>query len=200
MLNPHNHSLAADIAEAIERDNYAEVLQCARVAPDVLTLRTDNGNMPLLHSAICAGKPQAVKALLKAGADPEATGGPSAYTALHFAVYKHDLDMATILVNHGVDINRGTPKTPLHLAVYFGAEDLVDLLLQSGANPKMGEKLLELAIQRMHDLPEHATSYHRILKKLDLWRKDPTEKVTKDLQRIKTKNYALPAEARQVTL
>lgn len=77
-------------------------------------------------------------------------------TPLHKAIFNTSVRLliADLLVNNGASVNilNQTGETPLHYAVWLGREDLVDLLLQSGADVTIkGNKLkktpLELALE-----------------------------------------------------
>ena len=80
----------------------------------------------------------AVRILLDKGVDVNATQ-VDGMTAVHWAVYHDDLDMAKLLVAHKADVtvqNRyGVP--PLSLACTNGNEHIVQLLLDAGADPNM---------------------------------------------------------------
>src|ERR1041384_614828 len=76
-----------------------------------------------------------VRQLLKEHADVSATQ-PDGMTALHWAVYLDDLEMATLLVKAGA--NPSTENhygiSPLSLACLNGNTDAVELLLEAGAD------------------------------------------------------------------
>lgn len=56
-------------------------------------------------------------------------------TLLHFAVSNKDIKMASLLIHHGIDVNKGGVYdfTPLHFAVLNGDEEMVKLLLDCPA-------------------------------------------------------------------
>lgn len=84
--------------------------------------------------------------LLERGANGNAVPGLMGETALHLCVGRGDLDMATILVQHGVDLN-GVPTRHIDLsmpclyswfsvldtAAYYGRLDMTQYLLNAGA-------------------------------------------------------------------
>jgi len=80
----------------------------------------------------------AVRAMLKAGADVNASQGDG-MTALHWAATRGQADIATMLLyagaNHGATTRLGG-YTPLHLAARAGSAPIVDALVTAGANVK----------------------------------------------------------------
>ncbi|MGE3273641.1 MAG: ankyrin repeat domain-containing protein [Vicinamibacterales bacterium] len=87
--------------------------------------------------AAMAGDHEAVRALLKDGADVNATQGDGV-TALHWAARRGDAELARMLIVAGAN-PRATTRfgdyTPLHLAAERGAGDVVAALVAAGANP-----------------------------------------------------------------
>ena len=91
-----------------------------------------------------------IRGLLQEGADVDAAQ-VDGMTALHWAVYHDDADMAGLLVRSGADVNAenryGVP--PLSLASTNGNATVVRLLLDSGADPNEslegGETVLMIA-------------------------------------------------------
>ena len=186
MFEQHKDPAAREILSALREENRSLILEFAKSA-DILQARSES-NMTLLHSAICEEKRQAVAALLEAGANPNAIGGPAYYTALHFAAYRNDAETAQLLIRHGADVNYCAPaaNTALHLAVYMGAKDVAYILLKAGADPKAGNCVIELARQRMDDIPSHRDLYADILQMVSLWGSDHSEKVERDLQALRS--------------
>src|SRR4051812_32281479 len=88
-----------------------------------------------LAEAAREGDRQTVTTLLHQSIDVNAPG-PDGTTALHWAVYRDDLDMARALVEAGADVNAlnryGVP--PLSLACTNGSRTVAELLLKAGAD------------------------------------------------------------------
>jgi len=103
---------------------------------------------PALYGPAQQGDISAASALISAGSDPNEIGSyqDNHETALHVAVGNSRLEMARFLIAHGANLNaeaynqmQGTHDgTPLHYAACIGNAGMVQLLLESGANPEPG--------------------------------------------------------------
>ena len=87
-----------------------------------------------LHIAIENGNFQAVKCLLRHGADPEKLS--QGKTSLIHAAEQGSSEIAACLISHGVDVDGVSEKnnTPLIYASYKGHMDMVKLLYENGAD------------------------------------------------------------------
>src|SRR5436190_1832515 len=100
--------------------------------------------------AAMKGDKAAVRALLERKADVNAPQVDGA-VALHWAVYKDDIDLADMLLRAGAkpDVVNREGITPLHMASLYGNVKMMDRLLKAGADPKRrgpaGETMLMLA-------------------------------------------------------
>ena len=86
--------------------------------------------------AVMQGNKDAVRALLKDGADVNTALGDG-MTALHYAASKHDLEMAKILLYAGANVKATTRiggYTPLLIASRDGDAPMIETLLASGAD------------------------------------------------------------------
>ena len=90
-----------------------------------------------LHAAAYGGTAETVKALLQAGADPNAPTARGT-TPLHlFAAWNKDSGTVKALLEAGVDPNAPDAGafTPLHSAAAVGTAEVVAVLLEAGADP-----------------------------------------------------------------
>jgi ankyrin repeat protein len=97
-----------------------------------VNLRSQNGMTPLMCAAVSVD-PSTTSLLLDRGAD---IGGPSGLTALHIAAGNGNIPVATILLQHGAQINArdAAGYTPLIAAVKGRHEGMVHLLMKNGAD------------------------------------------------------------------
>ncbi len=84
------------------------------------------------------GQAETVKALLAAGADPNALSGINGWNALMHAIHKDHLEAARALIDGGADVNfrANHGATPLMLAAGQSEIEVVRLLLARGADPR----------------------------------------------------------------
>lgn len=98
----------------------------------------DSGGETLLWKAVQKNSIGVVEALLKAGANiniPDKAG----WSPLHIAVQNQDINMVDLLLRYAPEINAQNKhgNTAIWIAVYYakGQEDIINLLLDSGADP-----------------------------------------------------------------
>ncbi|HZP47449.1 MAG TPA: ankyrin repeat domain-containing protein [Vicinamibacterales bacterium] len=94
------------------------------------------GGGSAVADAAMRGDREAIRALLKQGADANAPRGDG-MTALHFAAEKGDAELASMLIYAGAQVSAVTrigAYTPLHLAAQSGSVAVVDALLKAGAD------------------------------------------------------------------
>jgi ankyrin repeat protein len=91
-----------------------------------------------LHLAAFFGHPEAVRILLRAGADVNARSTNAVRNQpLHAGAAGRSWEVVKLLVEAGADVNatQGGGFTPLHAAAQNGDLEIAALLLQSGASP-----------------------------------------------------------------
>jgi ankyrin repeat protein len=115
----------------------------------------DPRGLSALLLTVYTGQMQALRFLLDKGADVKSPG-PSGMSPLHFAV-REGAEIAGLLVERKADVGARNDygNTVLILAVREGAQDVVRLLVESGANvntanPLTGDGPLEVALQEGH--------------------------------------------------
>jgi ankyrin repeat protein len=129
------------------RVRQAIVACCAALL--VYPLATEAANSPVADAAMRRDK-AAVRSLLEQKADVNAPQADGA-TAIQWAAYQDDLEMADLLITAGANVN--TPNregaTPLYLACINGSAAMIGRLLKAGADPNergpQGETPLMLA-------------------------------------------------------
>ena len=89
-----------------------------------------------LHKAAYDGNIEKVRDILKTNPDRDARdsfGG----TALHAAMFQHNLEIVHLLIDYGLDVNARGPAngyTPLHDSVWAGNLEAAKILVEHGAN------------------------------------------------------------------
>lgn len=105
----------------------------------------DRAGRPPLCVAVAQNKPEMVRLLLEAGADPDAYGGaiPNLHAALTHGE-THSIAIVRLLLDHGADPDLGPGvkwQTPLAAAVWEQQPAVATLLVQRGANVHVGRPL-----------------------------------------------------------
>lgn len=128
-----------------------------------VSIATPSGRTALNY-AVLAGKPDIVSLLINAGADVNAYGES---TPLQDACII-DLKIAKLLAHAGADIDKINKynETALMIASASGKKEVVEWLLEEGANPQIkdvfGETALDKSLKRKYDnitnLLKHVTS------------------------------------------
>ena len=76
---------------------------------------------------------QVAIALCEAGADPN-INHPNAFPPLVNAIYVNNCKIAEVLIQYGADVNGGKVTPPLFLAIQYGLEEMIKLLLKNHAD------------------------------------------------------------------
>jgi ankyrin repeat protein len=137
-LLPPDAELSVFEAAAFGRfERLAEILTAD---PSTATARADDG-FTALHLAVFAEQPQAARLLIERGADVDAlsTGSIARVPPLATAVFVRSATLMRLLLDAGADVNRQSEGgfTALHSAAQSGQVELVRLLLERGADPRL---------------------------------------------------------------
>ena len=98
------------------------------------------GDPPTKHKALIndtlAGDTASVKQSLIAGANVNVKGGFLRGTALHYAAFKGNKEIAELLITNNADVNAKDKNgsTPMYMAAVEGRGEIIVLLLRKGAD------------------------------------------------------------------
>jgi hypothetical protein len=126
---------------AITRALFAEspraALTLARLPGTDPNARNRSGETPLMVAAL-KGEPEVALALIERGA----VVNPPGWTPLHYAAAGNSLPALQLLLKHGATVDARAPnsRTPLMLAVLHASEEVIDALLEAGADPQAQER------------------------------------------------------------
>ncbi|MGH7626123.1 MAG: ankyrin repeat domain-containing protein [Gemmatimonadaceae bacterium] len=146
-LLSHDDPLVAALVANIQRGDLSALQQALTTDPGLASTRiagSKGGSSTLLHVATdwpgyFPNGPAVVRALLAAGADPNASvdGAWHAETPLHWAASSDDVDVAEALIDGGANIEATGASiaggTPLDDAVGYGCWRVARLLVARGA-------------------------------------------------------------------
>lgn len=118
---------------AAERGHTRIVAELLRRGANVHTAET--WGWTALHSAAVNGHQKVLRLLIEYGADVNTRQFPD--TVLHQAAIKGQVCTAEILIDHGalIDQMNTSGAMPLHLAISYSHKDVINLLLDRGADP-----------------------------------------------------------------
>ncbi len=148
-------AVAAPIHDAAAAGDTAKIQQLIDAGTNVDQPRAGD-EATALHVAVFNGKTDAVKLLLKDGANINAHTA-AGYTPLHIAAIKDNAEIAKILLDDGaaVDAVAAGGETPLHLATMDENTDIVNELIDAGADRSLrdfeGRTASDLAKARGND-------------------------------------------------
>ena len=95
------------------------------------------GRRTALHRACGRGRTEVVRALLAAGATPDAQTAGTHDSGLHMAAGGGFVDIVVLLLQHGASVSlaNGCGWTPLHAALHANQMDVARILTRAGADP-----------------------------------------------------------------
>lgn len=127
-----------------------------------LRILTEDAAVDQIQSALIAaarfGNPVAVPFLVSRGADPNLPAGVNGWPPLLHAIHKDQPQSAEALINAGAKVNyrQSNGETPLMMAAGYGYRDVVQILLNSGADPALknaaGNTALDFAVTGVVDV------------------------------------------------
>lgn len=137
-LNRLNGFSALHLAAYLGKASVIRLLVSA--CPEAGDLTNNDGETPL-HIAASEGRVEAVIELLRAGANP-LLQDVDGRTVLHIAVSKEQVDLVHLLLDGHyaqslMRLSDSAGKTPLHQAVLQGCDQIIQLFLAKGADPRM---------------------------------------------------------------
>jgi ankyrin repeat protein len=118
-----------------------------------LAIQNGWGKTPL-HTAIENNRSEIAHILIEQDAGLNPLGDVIGYTPLLLAIRKDNTAIARALINKKVNLEIGMLGTPLHESVKKGNKEIVELLIQAGANLNSqdlgGKTALYLAVEQNH--------------------------------------------------
>ncbi len=93
-------------------------------------------SLPPLIQAARAGRADLIPGLVKRGGDPNERAGVNGWPPLMHAIHKNQKGSLIALLDAGADVNQRSRdgSTPLMMAAAYGYADLVNILLDHGAD------------------------------------------------------------------
>lgn len=148
--------LNEELLFAVEEDRAGDLKELVAQGAD-LNQKSPSASLTLLHRAVSYGSVQSVPVLIELGADVNAQNNCGDTPLNKLASIKgSDPAIAHALIKGGADIDRVENiygRTPLHTAACNGRGDLVQLLIEAGADQTITDKQGMTAEEAMHQRP-----------------------------------------------
>jgi uncharacterized protein with HEPN domain len=158
---------------AAQEGRVDEIVRLVEAGADV-NQQDDNGITPLKYAS-AEPYPAALKKLLELGAEVD-LADRRGFTPLHCAAghgfYPEAIEMATILIEHGANVNAKSVAggfVPLHVA---RTEGMLDLLLDHGADPGIRSNAGKTPLEQMIEDREFTDAEH-LTRRLKLFSTPP---------------------------
>lgn len=157
LMNPYDQN--ANLIKAVQAENIAAIKDALAKQADINTTTATSGNWQAntpLHIAACKNNVEIVKFLLDNGANIDVVKADGRQTPFQEAVACDAYDVVKLLYNRGADVElKKGDNTPLHSAAMSDRPEMVDLLLQLGADynkqrPPTNETALQLAQSQLY--------------------------------------------------
>jgi hypothetical protein len=131
---------------------------CHQTPQTPLTRAAYDGSSAEVKSALAGAKPEeanealvwaarngnraAIPVLVAGGANPNHTYGVNSWTPLEHAIHKDQYGSVKTLIDSGANINNRDRhgRTALMMAAGYGYADIVELMLDRGADPRVGDE------------------------------------------------------------
>lgn len=147
---------ALDVFEAAALGRLERVAEWIEGEPELVRAWSTDG-FTALHLAAFFGQQDVARFLLQHGADPGVPSqNPMRVTPLNSAAAARQAGIARMLLEHGSPVNAAQHGgwTALHSAAHNGDRDLVELLLQNGADRSLmgdnGKTAYDYALEAQH--------------------------------------------------
>lgn len=146
----------AIISYAKEKKAIQAICLVIRKYPEIVNLKSGERRETLLHWAAGQGYIDVIQEALKHSVfKPNVYSELDGFTALHRATFANQVEIARLLILYRFDVNaqsRFYESTPLHFAAGKGSAEMVQLLLENGAELKKdnkGKTPLDIARERI---------------------------------------------------
>lgn len=136
-------------------------------------------SLPELVQAAREGSAGRIRTLANQGADLNVHAGVNGWTPLMHAIHKNQKGSVVALLEAGANVNeRGSGgETPLMMAAGYGYTDIVNVLLDHGADAKMqlkdGKNALTIAVMGVPDIDRFTLADCQVPTALTLARRSP---------------------------
>lgn len=176
-MNDAGRKLSSDLNEefmlAVQENRVADMKMLAEQGAEI-NMASDHSALTPLHWTIIKGNSEAAHTLIEMGVD--VNGGKCSATPLKLlcSTKGSDPGVALGLVKSGADLNRADTigsETPLHAAACNGRADLVQALIDAGADQTITDKHGRTAEEAMQQKPHVSLSAtHAAQREFDAYR------------------------------